>query len=90
MKKHPKSNDKCHKAFPKCVCGKIFYDEKHLKSHQSRSSKTKECWKQYQREITNTKLNSSVVAFQPIKYKPNLPSEGSNNELNPIITIKKI
>ena len=89
MKKHPKSNDKCHKAFPKCVCGKIFYDEKHLKSHQSRSSKTKECWKQYQREITNTKFNSSEVAIQPIKNIPDVPSEVENIELNPIISNKK-
>ena len=27
MKKHPKSNDKCHKAIPKCVCRKIFYNK---------------------------------------------------------------
>ena len=89
MKKHPKSNDKCHKAFPKCVCGKIFYDEKHLKSHQSRSSKTKECWKQYQREITNTKFNSSEVIIQPINSKCKLLTDDPNIEQNPIISTKK-
>ena len=63
--------------------------KKNLKSHQSRSSKTKECWKQYQREITNTKFNSSEVAIQPIKNIPDVPSEVENIELNPIISNKK-
>ena len=89
MKKHPKSNDRCHKAFPKCVCGKIFYDKTHLKSHQSRSSKTKECWKQYQREITDTKFNSSEVIIQPIKSKSKLLTDDQNPDQNPMLSSKK-
>ena len=37
---HVKSNDHCPTAYPKCfACGKLFFEEKHLISHQSKSSK---------------------------------------------------
>ena len=38
LNRHVKSNDKCPLAYPKCsACGKIFYEDKHLLSHKSKS-----------------------------------------------------
>ena len=40
LNQHVKSNDQCPSAYPKCVaCGKLFYEEKNLISHQTRSKK---------------------------------------------------
>ena len=36
MTQHVHKNEMCQKVYPKCVCDKVFYDLKCLKSHQSR------------------------------------------------------
>ena len=88
INKHLIGNDKCIKFFPQCVCKKIFYDKKTLKAHQSRKNPNSECYKQYTREMSDSRFNSSEVAIQPIKKLSNVPSKMPSN-LNSLVSVQE-
>ena len=88
INKHVNGNKKCLKVYPKCICGKIFYDKKKLKAHQSRKSKDSDCFKEFSCERTDTKFNSTEVAIQPIRKQTTLATEIPTN-LDPLISIQK-
>lgn len=88
INRHVKSNDKCPKHYPQCHCGKIFYDETNLRSHQSRTNKNSDCYKSYLAKKTNSKYTSSEVKIQPIdntaKFENQIPTY-----LQPIVDSEK-
>ena len=72
MKKHVMSNERCPLAYPKCFsCKKIFFEEKNLISHQSKSPRNSDCYKAYISSKINTNFMSSEVDIPLIKKPRN-------------------
>ena len=89
LNRHVKSNDKCPLAYPKCsACGKIFYEDKHLLSHKSKSDKNSKCYSQFVEHQINTKYSSSEVKKMPINKNQYLPADVPNH-LNPLFQVEK-
>ena len=91
LNNHVKSNDKCPEFYPKCNgCGKLFYEDTHLSSHQSRSAKNSSCHQEFIRMKINSKFSSSAVEMIPIKKQAALePSDSIPSHLQPLLSVEK-
>ena len=92
MKCHVMTNNICPKAYPKCPgCEKVFFEEKNLIAHQSKSKKKTQCHKAYIQSLLNSNFTSSQVAIPEINNHPielkNIPEHLQtliNTNKNPI------
>ena len=89
INRHVKSNDSCPKYYPKCVCGKLFFDQSHLYSHQTKSKKSSFCHKYYLSNQSKNKFTSSQVSIPFINTEKYLPTTNIPNNLMPLFESQK-
>ena len=90
IKNHVMTSTQCSKAYPKCVhpCNKIFFDQKHLLSHQKNRPKTSICNRMYSQLIVSQQFMSSNVIIPSINSFIKSPTDIPKH-LNALYDVQK-